>query len=124
MDVPLGNRERQIVEAVYRLGKASVSEVRELLPDPPTYSAVRAMLNLLVEKKVLTSRPEGKRYVYRPVTPRGKMGRTVLRRLVSNFFSGQPVDAIAAILDGSVGQLTSDDLARIRNLINEAEGKS
>ena len=63
----LGKRERQIVEAVFRFGEASVADVLEALPDPPTYSAVRAMLNLLVEKRVLTFRQEGKRYLYRPV---------------------------------------------------------
>src|SRR6476659_10683673 len=78
-EVPLGRRERQIVEAVYRLGAASVAEVRKALPDPPTYSAVRAMLNLLVEKDVLTYRQEGKRYLYRAVVSKGKTGRTALR---------------------------------------------
>jgi len=123
-EVGLGRRERQIVEAVYRLGAASVAEVRQALPDPPTYSAVRAMLNLLVEKKVLTFRQEGKRYVYRPVTSRGQMGRTALRNLVRNFFRGQPLDAVAALLDGSAGRLAPDDLERLRKLIDEVEEKS
>jgi BlaI family penicillinase repressor len=123
-EVPLGRRERQIVEAVYRLGAASVAEVRETLPDPPTYSAVRAMLNLLVEKKVLTFRQEGKRYVYRPVTSRGRMGRTALRSLVRNFFAGQPLDAVAALLDGSAGRLAPGDLERLKQLIDEVEEES
>jgi BlaI family transcriptional regulator, penicillinase repressor len=123
-EVPLGRRERQIVEAVYRLGTASVAEVRKTLPDPPTYSAVRAMLNLLVEKKVLTFRQEGKRYVYRPLTPRRQMGRTALRNLVRNFFGGQPFDALAALLDGSAGRLAPDDLERLKQLIDEVEEKS
>src|SRR5262245_10886526 len=84
-ELQLGRRERQLVEAVYRLGEASVSEVRQTLPDPPSYSAVRAMLNLLAEKGVLTFRQEGKRYLYRPVTPKNKMGRSALRNLVRNF---------------------------------------
>jgi predicted transcriptional regulator len=123
-EVPLGRRERQIVEAVYRLGVASVAEVRKTLPDPPTYSTVRAMLNLLVDKKVLTFRQEGKRYVYRPLTPRRKMGRTALRSLVQNFFGGQPLDAVAALLDGSAGRLAPGDLERLKQLIDEAEAKS
>src|SRR5262245_17992331 len=122
-EVPLGRRERQIVEAVYRLGAASVAEVREALPDPPTYSAVRAMLNLLVEKKVLTFRQVGKRYMYRPVTSRVQMGRTALRNLVRNFFAGQPLDAVAALLEGSAGRLAPDDLERLKQLIDEVEEK-
>jgi len=123
-EVPLGRRERQIVEAVYRLGAASVAEVRKALPDPPTYSSVRAMLNLLVDKEVLTYRQDGKRYVYRPVTSRGQMGRTALRNLVRNFFSGQPLDAVAALLDGSAGRLAPEDLERLKQLIDEVEEKS
>jgi BlaI family penicillinase repressor len=122
-EVPLGRRERQIVEAVYRLGAASVAEVRKALPDPPTYSAVRAMLNLLVEKKVLTFRQVGKRYMYRPVTSRVQMGRTALRNLVRNFFAGQPLDAVAALLEGSAGRLAPDDLERLKQLIDEVEEK-
>ncbi|MBI3861586.1 MAG: BlaI/MecI/CopY family transcriptional regulator [Planctomycetia bacterium] len=123
-EVPLGRRERQIVEAVYRLGAASVAEVRQALPDPPTYSTVRAMLNLLVDKKVLTFRQAGKRYVYRPVTSRGQMGRTALRNLVRNFFGGQPLDAVAALLDGSAGRLAPHDLERLKRLIDDVEEKS
>jgi predicted transcriptional regulator len=123
-EVPLGRRERQIVEAVYRLGEASVAGVRKALPDPPTYSAVRATLNLLVEKEVLTFRQEGKRYLYRAVAPKGKTGRAALRNLVRNFFSGQPLDAVAALLDGSAGRLAPEDLERLKQLIDEVEEKS
>src|SRR5579862_2771647 len=92
----LGRRERQIVEAVYRLGEAAVADVRQALPDPPTYSAVRAMLNLLVAKKVLAYRQDGKRFLYRPVASKAKTGRAALRELVRNFFGNQPLDAVAA----------------------------
>lgn len=120
-EVPLGRRERQIVEAVYRLGEASVAGVRKTLPDPPTYSTVRAMLNMLVEKQVLTFRQEGKRYLYRAVASKGKMGRAALRNLVRNFFSGQPLDAVAALIDGSAGRLAPEDLKRIKQLIDDVE---
>jgi predicted transcriptional regulator len=82
------------------------------------------MLNLLVRKKVLTFRQEGKRYVYRPATSQRKMGRTELRNLVRNFFGGQPLDAVAALLDGSAGRLAPSDLERLKQLIDEAEAKS
>lgn len=120
----LGKRERQIVEAVYRLGEASVGEVRQALPDPPSYSAVRAMLNTLMEKGVLAFRQEGKRYLYRPVASKEKVRRSALRELVKNFFSGEPADAVAALLDGSAGRLTADDIERLKQLIDEAEVES
>jgi BlaI family penicillinase repressor len=120
----MGKRERQIVETLYRLGQASVAQVRAALPDPPTYSAVRGMLNLLVEKQVLTFQQEGKRYLYRPIQSKTKMRRLALRNLVVNFFSGQPLDAVAALIDGSAGKLAPADLERIKKLIEEAEGES
>jgi predicted transcriptional regulator len=120
----LGKRERQIVEAVYRLGEAPVAAVREALAEPPSYSAVRGMLNWLVEKRVLTLRQEGKRYLYRPVASKTKVGLSALRELVRNFFGGQPSDAVAALLDGGAGRLSPEELARIRQLIDQAEKPS
>jgi predicted transcriptional regulator len=120
----LGKRERQIVEAVYRLGEGSVAAVREAIAEPPSYSAVRGMLNWLVEKRVLTLRQEGKRYLYRPVASKSKVGLSALRELVRNFFSGQPSDAVAALLDGSAGRLSAEELARIKKLIEQAEKPS
>ena len=75
----VGKRERQIVESVYRLGEASVSDVRQDLNDPPSYSAVRAMLGFLVEKDVLKYRRDGKRYLYRPAMSREKASKSALR---------------------------------------------
>jgi predicted transcriptional regulator len=117
----LGKRERQIVETLYRLGEAAVSEVRAELSDPPSYSAVRAMLNLLVEKHVATFRQEGKRYLYRPAMPKERIRRSALRNLVRTFFSGEPLDAVAALLDGSAGKLSPEDLRRMKKLIDDAE---
>lgn len=117
----MGKRERQIVEAVYRLGEASVAEVRSAIPEPPSYSAVRAMLNILVGKRVLTSRQDGRRYIYRPVKSKEKVRRSALRSLVRTFFGGAPVDAVAALLEESAGTLTTDDLQRIKQLIEDAE---
>jgi BlaI family transcriptional regulator, penicillinase repressor len=120
----LGRRERQIVETVYRLGEASVAEVRTALPDPPTYSAVRAMLNLLVQKKVVTYRQEGKRYLYRPVAAKNVVRRSALKNLVRNFFSGEPAEAVAALLDGSAGRVSPADIEKIKRLVDEAEAES
>jgi predicted transcriptional regulator len=117
----LGKRERQIVETLYRLGEASVADVRAELPDPPTYSAVRAMLNFLVRKQVVVARQEGKRYLYRPASSKEKVRRSALKNLVRTFFGSAPVDAMAALLDGSAGKLSPDDLKRIRQMIEQAE---
>jgi|SRR5579863_10552070 len=106
-EVPLGIREPQIVEAVCRLGEASVADVLQALPDPPTYSSVQAMLNLLVEKQVLTFRQDGKRCLYRTVASKGKTWRAALRNLVRNFFIGKPLDA--------------NDRKRLRQLLDELE---
>lgn len=122
-DAPLdlGKRERQIVETLYRLGEASVAEVRTALPNPPSYSAVRAMLNLLAEKRVVTFRRDGKRYLYRPVKSKEKVRRSALRNVMRTFFGDQPADVVAALLDDAAGELTRDDLERMKRLIDQAE---
>jgi BlaI family penicillinase repressor len=117
----LGKRERQIVEALYRAGEASVAQVLKDLPDPPSYSGVRAMLNLLVGKKVLAVRQLGKRYLYRPAAPKEAVRGIALRNVVNTFFGDAPADAMAALIDGSAGKLTADDLRRVRELIERAE---
>lgn len=117
----LGKRERQIVESVYRLGEASVADVLNELADPPTYSTVRAMLGQLVEKGVLKYRRDGKRYLYRPSTPKDKASRSALKNVLATFFSGQPSDAMAALLDVSSGKLTDGELKRMKQLIEKAQ---
>jgi predicted transcriptional regulator len=117
----LGKRERQLVEALYRLEEASVARVRAELAAPPSYSAVRAMLNMLVQKGVLITRHEGKRYLYRPVPSKHKVRRSVLKNLVATFFGSVPVDAVAALLDGSAGKLSAEDLRRVRGMIERVE---
>lgn len=119
----LGRRERQIVESLYRLGEGSVAQVRSELPDPPSYSAVRAMLNLLVRKGLATTRRDGKRFLYRAVASKQKVRLSALRNLVRTFFSGAPLDAAAALIDGTAGKLSADDLRRLRQFIDEAERK-
>jgi BlaI family transcriptional regulator, penicillinase repressor len=116
----LGKRERQIVEAVYQLGEASVAQVRTALVDPPSYSTVRAILNTLVAKSVLLVRPVGKRYLYRPLTSHKSAGRSAIRRLLDTFFDGRPAGAVAALLDVSAAALTADELDQMRRLIDEA----
>lgn len=116
----LGRRERQIMEVVYARGQATVSEVLEALPDPPSYSAVRAMLNVLEEKGHLRHKEEGRRFIYLPTVPRGRARRSALRRLVETFFGGSAGEAAASLLEMEKERLTADDLDRLSALIEEA----
>lgn len=118
-DLELGKRERQIAEAVFRLGEASVADVLKELSDPPTYSSVRAMLGLLVQKKVLKQRQDGKRYLYRPATSPEKTSRSVLKNVLATFFGGQPDNVVAALLDVSE-DLDPATLARMKKMIDQA----
>lgn len=115
----LGKRERQIAEAVYRLKEAAVADVLAELADPPSYSSVRAMLGLLVRKRVLKQRRDGKRYLYRPATPADQAGTTALRNVLQTFFAGEPSTAMAALLDVSE-KLSAEDLDRMKTLIDQA----
>ena len=119
----LGRRERQIVEAIYRLRKAGVSEVREALPDPPSYSAVRAMLNSLEEKGYLKHQREGMRYVYVPVLGAKKAQRFALKHLVSTFFQGSPAAAAAALLEMPDAKISQQEKEHLKSLIAQAESE-
>ena len=120
-DTPqLSRRERQIMEVIYSRGRATAAEVRESLPDPPSYSAVRAMLRILEEKGHLSHSSDGPRYVYRPTGPREEARESALRRVVNTFFGGSPENAVAALLDLDDDRLDEDALARIARRIAEA----
>lgn len=116
----LGRRERQIVESVIKLEEASVAEVRDTLEDPPSYSTVRTMLGVLVGKKWLKQRREGKRILYRPSAGPEKTRQTAITRLVETFFAGSPVDAMASLLESSASDLTDQELKRMADMINQA----
>lgn len=95
----LGRRERQIMDVVFRLGRASVSQVQSELPDPPSYSAVRAMLGFLEDKGYLRHEQDGLKYLYLPTGNRNKARASALRHLVKTFFAGSAADAAAALMD-------------------------
>ena len=116
----LGRRERQILEAVYRLGRASVSQVREQLADPPSYSAVRGMLNLLKDKGHLRTEADGLRYVYVPVVAAADARRSALAHVVRTFFGGSTADAATTLFDLPDGKLSRAELAQIAKLVNQA----
>ena len=117
----LSRRERQILEILYRNGKASAAEVREAMADAPSYSAVRTLLNVLEEKGHVRHRAEGLKYVYVPKVPREKAKRTVVRHLLDTYFSGSAEQVVAALLDVSSTQLSREDLDRMAALIERAK---
>ena len=121
----LGRRERQIVEVLYRLGKASVAEVLAELPDPPSYSAVRGMLTLLEEKGHVRHKRDRMRYVYTPAVTPAKARQSALRQLVSTFFAGSPMAAAAALLEMSGQELSPEERNQLSALIarSEKEGR-
>lgn len=108
------------METVIKLGEASVSEVQKNLADPPGYSAVRAMLGILVDKKWLKFRRDGKRYLYRPAKSQQKSRRTAIDRMVDTFFGGSTPDTFAALLDSSAQTLSDEELRRMMDMIKQA----
>lgn len=117
----LSRRERQIMDAVYKLGKATAAQIMDSIPDPPTNPAVRRMLAILEEKGYLRHEEEGAKYVYYPTVDRDKASRTALLHLTQTFFEGSPVQAVAALLDASAEELTDGDLAKLSALIEKVK---
>jgi BlaI family penicillinase repressor len=115
---PLSRRERQILDILYAKGSATAAEVRATLPDPPSYSAVRALLRILEEKGHATHETRGTRYVYVPSVPRENARNSALTRIVQTFFDGSAAQAAAALVDS--GSLSDDDLTRLSEMIERA----
>ena len=118
----LSRRERQIMDVIYRLGRATAAEVLERLPDPPSYSAVRAMLRVLEEKGHVRHEQDGQRYVYLPTVAREKARKSALAHLVKTFFDGSVERAVTALLD-SGGRLTDEEYDRLARLIKRARSE-
>jgi predicted transcriptional regulator len=121
--VDLSRRERQIMDSVYRRGRVTVAEVLEDLPDPPSYSAVRAMIGKLEEKGHLSHEQDGPRYVYHAAHPPEEARESALRRVLRTFFDGSPAKAVAAVLDLSGDELSDRDLEELESLIEQAKGR-
>jgi predicted transcriptional regulator len=117
---PLSRRERQLLDAVYRLGRATAAEVLAALPDPPTNAAVRAQLASLVRKGRLKIERDGPRYIYLPAHPRAQAGRAAIRRVVETFFENSLEDAVAALLGSRAAKLTDAEIARLKALIEKS----
>lgn len=118
-DDQLSKRERQAMDIVFRLGKATAEEIQEEMPDQPSYSAVRALLSILVGKKLLKHTRESRRYVYEPAISREKARDTALRKLMRTFFDGSPGKLMASLLDAKDRKLPPEEVAAIRKLLDE-----
>ena len=116
----LSRRERQIMDFLYQKGRATAAEVQANIPDPPGYSAVRAMLRVLEEKGHARHEQDGPRYVYVPRVARDRAKRSALRHVVRTFFDGSPEQVMAALLDDRSAKLSDEDLDRLARLIDRA----
>jgi predicted transcriptional regulator len=116
----LSRRERQIVDVLFKLGRASAADVRAELPDPPSYSAVRALLRILEDKGHVRHEQDGPRYVYMPTVGRDSAKRSALRHLVQTFFEGSTTQAISALLDSSSSKLDETELDRLERMLEQA----
>ena len=117
---PLSRREREIMEILYGAKELTVAEVRERMPDPPGYSAVRALLRILEEKGHVRHEQRGSRYVFSPAGSRTKARRSAIKTLVHTFFGGSAEQAVAALIDESRSKLSDAELERLAELIADA----
>lgn len=117
---PLSRREREIMDVLHRQGELPATEIQKALPDPPGYSAVRAMLRTLEEKGHVKHREEALRYVYSPVVSASKARQSAVKHLLETFFQGSVEQAVSALLDARDGKLEKPELDRIARLIAQA----
>lgn len=117
---PVSRRERQILDVLYRCGRATAAEVQRELPDSPSYSAVRATLRILEEKGHVRHEEQGPRYVYLPTVSRELARQSAMRQLMETFFHGSPAQAVVAMLDESASRISPDELDRLAQLIEQA----
>lgn len=117
----LSRRERQIMDILYARSQASVTDVLEAMPDPPSYSAVRAMLRMLEEKGHVRHKEEGRKFIYVPTVPADKARHSALRNLLRTFFGGSAAQAVASLIEMDKRKLSADDLDRLTLLIEQAK---
>jgi BlaI family transcriptional regulator, penicillinase repressor len=117
----LSRRERQIMDVLYRAGRATAADVQAGMPDAPSYSAVRTMLRILEEKGHVRHEVDGPRYVYVPTVARDKAKRSALKHVVNTFFDGSASQVMAALFELSPRDLGDEEIARLRQLIDNAK---
>jgi len=116
----LSRRERQILDILYERGEGTAADVQAALPEPPSYSAVRALLRILEDKGHVRHKQDGPRYVYLPTVARDNASRSALHHMLKTFFDGSAEQAISALLDESSSKLSSAELDRLARLIDTA----
>ena len=116
----LSRRERQIMDALYRLGKASAAEIRAALASPPTYTAVRTLLTILKERGHVRYESDGTRYIYEPVVPRDVMAKSVIEGVLHTFFDNSVERVVKTLLDREESQVSPEQLDRLAQLIEQA----
>jgi BlaI family transcriptional regulator, penicillinase repressor len=116
----LSRRERQVLDALYRAGRATCAEVQRAIPDPPSYSAVRTFLRILEDKKIVRHEQDGTRYVYIPTVEKERASRSALRHVLNTFFEGSVTQAISALLDEDSKNLSEKDWQRLSVMIGDA----
>ena len=115
----LSRRERQIMDVLYRRGRATAAEVREAIPDAPSYSSVRTILRILEEKGHVSHQEDSARYVYRPRVKPELATRSALKHLLDTFFGGSAERAVVRLLDSSASSLSAEELDRIERMIEK-----
>ncbi len=116
----LSRRERQVMDILHRRGESTVAEILGAIPDPPTYSAVRSILRILGEKKLIAHKEDGPRYVYFPAKPTDQAREDVLAHVVRTYFAGSPEDAVTALLRLSDADLSDTEIGKLREKIRRA----
>ena len=116
----LSRRERQVMDILYRRGEATVAEVMNDLPDPPTYSAVRSILRILMEKELITHREDGPRYVYLPALNTDRAADDAMKHVIRTFFDGSAEQAVAAVLRMSDAKLSDREITELSDRIRKA----
>ncbi len=119
----LSRRERQIMDIVYEMKKVTVAQVLELIPDPPSYSTVRALLRVLEEKGHLIHKQQGPRYIYSPTLPREEARQNALKHVLKTFFDNSTEDVVAALLNISEEDLSEEEYKRLTKLIKKAQNE-
>jgi BlaI family transcriptional regulator, penicillinase repressor len=116
----LSRRERQVLDVLYRAGRATCAEVQKAMTDPPSYSAVRTFLRILEDKKIVRHEQDGSRYVYIPIVEKERASRSALRHVLNTFFGGSVTQAISALLDEDSKHLSEQDWHRLSLMIEAA----
>lgn len=120
----LSRREREIIDVLYKLGKATAMDVMNEMPDPPSYSAVRSILRILEEKGHIQHEEDGKRYLYLPTQPQQTAAKSAIQQVIQTFFGGSIEQAVKTFISDKDTNISEDELNRLANMIEEARSKN